>query len=149
MGLSAFKIDKFEGAYRFLSNFWDAHPFDYNGKQWNSVEAAYQASKTLDERNRERIRHLNPSLAKRAGRRLVIRADWEDVKLNIMEELLRVKFNIPELKEQLIGTDDANLVEGNWWGDTFWGVCRGVGTNHLGVLLMKIRQELIDNQAIK
>ena len=63
-------------------------------------------------------------------------------KLGITEDVIRQKFNNPELKEKLIATGDAELIEGNPWGDTFWGVCEGKGENHLGKILMKIRSEL-------
>ena len=85
-----------------------------------------------------------PGLAKKLGRKATIRPDWEKIKLPIMEYLLRQKFGDKTLKALLIGTGDAELVEGNMWGDTYWGVCKGKGENHLGKLLMKIREELND-----
>lgn len=77
-----------------------------------------------------------------------MRADWDDARnyrLVVMEQLLREKFSDknPELKQKLIDTYDAELIEGNTWNDTFWGVCGGIGKNHLGKLLMKIRRDLI------
>ena len=76
------------------------------------------------------------------GRHLPLRPDWEDVKLSVMEGLLRQKFREEPFKSQLKATGDAQLVEGNYWGDVYWGVCRGQGENHLGKLLMKIRGEI-------
>jgi predicted NAD-dependent protein-ADP-ribosyltransferase YbiA (DUF1768 family) len=83
-----------------------------------------------------------PSQAKWEGRKIPIRKDWEDVKLDVMESLLRVKFADLELKQLLLATGTAKLIEGNFWGDTYWGVCAGIGRNNLGKLLMKIRDEL-------
>jgi ribA/ribD-fused uncharacterized protein len=72
-----------------------------------------------------------------------MRPDWEQVKILIMTSLVRDKFTRhQDLKEQLLATGDAELIEGNWWGDTFWGVCKGKGENHLGKVLMKVREEL-------
>lgn len=93
---------------------------------------------------RETIASANtPAEAKRLARKAVLRHDWSDVKLSIMEELLRLKFaRGSDLAQQLLNTGDQELVEVNWWNDTFWGVCNGRGANHLGKLLMKIREEL-------
>lgn len=71
-----------------------------------------------------------------------MRSDWEEVKLGVMEGLLREKFSDPELRRKLLATGERELVEGNDWGDSFWGVCAGRGKNHLGRLLMKLREEL-------
>ena len=135
-------IESFTGKYAFLSNF---HPsrVEFEGYTFPSVEHAYQAAKTLDHDER-RIFHADISAgqAKRAGRRVKLRADWIDVKLPIMLDLLRKKFSHADLAQQLQATQDAELVEGNYWGDTFWGVCRGEGANHLGRLLMQVRQEI-------
>lgn len=134
-------IDKFDGKYSWLSNFYKV-PILHQGYTFPAVENAYQAAKTHDVENRERMQYLSPGDAKKMGRKVRLRPDWEDVKLRIMEELLRIKFNVPELKTKLIATKGALLVEGNWWGDTFWGQCNGKGHNYLGRLLMKIRSEL-------
>lgn len=84
-----------------------------------------------------------PNLAKRLGRQAPIREGWDKLKTDVMYELVRQKFRQhPQLSEQLLSTGDANLVEGNWWGDKFWGVCKGEGENHLGLILMRVRQEI-------
>ena len=66
------------------------------------------------------------------------------MKLQLMERLLLKKFddNHPQLQQMLLATGEEELVEGNYWGDVYWGVCNGVGENHLGKLLMKIRDQL-------
>ena len=136
-------IDDFEGAYEFLSNFHES-PVMYDGIQYGSSEAAFQAAKTLDIDERRSIAKLSPDEAKHAGRSLTLRNDWENVKVSIMEEVLRAKFTQhPELLQKLLATEKALLVEGNDWLDTFWGfdVNLGYGANMLGQLLMKIRAD--------
>ena len=133
--------------YQFLSNMQPCTVFCY-GVMYTSVESAYQASKCVDPADRVQFQNLNPYEAKKLGRRVRMRSDFDTVKLQFMEELLRRKFsNVnPELKQKLIDTGDIELVEVNTWNDFYWGECRGVGENHLGKLLMKIRQELKDSQ---
>lgn len=139
------KIEEFTKEFRFLSNFWIA-PVELEGKIYMSVEHAYQAAKTTNPAEREMIRRASePAMARTYGRKSVkLRPDWEKVKMTVMEDLLRQKFAHPDLRACLLATGDVKLIEGNWWGDTFWGVCKGLGQNHLGKLLMKIRQELQD-----
>ena len=88
---------------------------------------------------------MEPAEAKSRGRQITLRPDWEEVKLGIMEEIVRVKFTQNHaLRQQLLDTGDRELREGNNWHDTFWGVDlrTGKGENHLGKILMKIRSEL-------
>jgi ribA/ribD-fused uncharacterized protein len=135
-------IDDFRGEYAFLSNFYSS-PVWMLSRRYRTVEHAYQAAKTLDLEQREIIREAaTPAQAKRLGRKVIVRSGWDSVKLRVMLYLLRRKFaKGTEMADALEGTGDAKLVEGNWWGDTFWGVCGGVGENHLGKLLMQIREE--------
>lgn len=130
-------IDRFEGEYEFLSNF-------YVEESGMTLEHYYQAAKTTDpEWVRKILGADTPNLAKKLGQLCPLRPDWEDVKLEVMEELLLGKFEPDtELTEKLLATGSAHLVEGNWWGDTYWGVCRGEGENHLGHLLMEVRAML-------
>lgn len=136
-------ITAFKGAYRWLSNFWPCK-VEYEGITYNCVEAAYQAAKSLDVKVRQRVAELpSPYACKRYGRGIALRPDWDDVKVEIMRSLLQQKFTPgTALAERLIATGSRLLVEGNDWGDTFWGVCRKVGENHLGRLLMDIRRRL-------
>lgn len=134
-------INSFQGAYRFLSNFYPAHVV-YGGITFPTTEHAYQAAKSADIHNAQRIAQLpTPGDAKRAGRTLVIRTDWEQVKEQVMLDLLRLKFALPHLREKLLATGDVALIEGNTRGDVYWGVCRGRGRNRLGELLMQVRKE--------
>lgn len=138
------KIDAFDGTkYDFLSNF---HPslIVWQGLSYPTVEHAYQAAKTLDTAASERIRLArSPGTAKRLGQSVKLRSDWESVKIQVMHDLVREKFlTSATLRKKLLATGDAELIEGNTWNDTFWGVCKGVGRNELGKVLMKVRAEL-------
>lgn len=136
------KIDDFRGAYRFLSNFYDA-PVTYLGVTYANNEAAFQAQKCTDNTVKAMFANLNPSEAKRLGRNVQLRPDWETVKYDIMYEVCKAKFEQnDDLREMLLDTGDAYLEEGNTWNDRCWGTCRGVGENHLGKILMRIRDEL-------
>ena len=135
-------ISEFKGQYRFLSNFWIVN-LRIDDMHFTSAEHAFQAAKSRDQQDWVNISSCEtPRDAKRAGRLLKLRPDWESVKLDVMEIILNEKFSYPELAHKLIETGDQELIEGNHWGDTFWGVCRNQGQNHLGRLLMKIRSEL-------
>lgn len=137
-------IDQFEGEYRWLSNFWPAKVL-LDAVEYQSTEHAYQAAKTNDEIERMRIKDAKtPGQAKRLGRKVNVRSDWENCKLSVMENLLRQKFAIPELRQKLLDTGDQELLEGNNWHDVFWGIDLKTreGKNHLGKLLMKIRNEI-------
>lgn len=136
-------IDSFTGKHRFLSNFY-ASRVEMYGEIYPTVEHAFQAAKAAIVIDRQRIRRAaTPGQAKKLGRTLVLRPGWDDMRLSIMEELLRRKFSDSELGFKLVLTHPEPLVEGNTWGDTFWGTCEGQGENHLGRLLMKIREELM------
>jgi ribA/ribD-fused uncharacterized protein len=135
-------IDRFHGDHGWLSNFWPS-PIELDGATYPTVEHAFQAAKTLDLEAREPIRQTtSPGQAKRLGRKVLLRPDWEQVKVEIMRGLLRKKFADPSLAALLRATGDRELIEGNTWNDRFWGVCRGAGKNWLGRLLMEIRSEL-------
>jgi ribA/ribD-fused uncharacterized protein len=136
-------IDSFQGSYRWLSNFEKVEITMPDGITYPSIEHAFQAHKVIDLEARQNIANLStPKDAKKLGRHLKLREDWEEVKFDVMLTALRLKFQTPWLREMLLQTGHAELVEGNTWGDTVWGVCNGVGKNHLGRLLMKVRREL-------
>ena len=135
-------IDKFNGKYDFLSNYYVA-PVTYNGLTFQSNEAAFQAQKTLNEGQRRKFTRMAPNRAKAKGRNVILRSDWEEVKNKIMYEVCYAKFTQnPELKEKLLATGDEELIEGNTWHDTYWGVCNRRGKNKLGKILMRVREEL-------
>lgn len=138
------KIDSFRGKYYFLSNFYPAE-VTLEGLTYKNNEAAFQAQKVLSIDGRMAFTELSSADAKKKGRRVRLRPDWEQVKDGIMEEIVRAKFmqNL-ELKQQLLSTGKAELIEGNTWNDRYWGVDArsGIGQNHLGKILMKVREEL-------
>lgn len=135
-------IVSFAGEYRWLSNFEPA-PVVFEGVEYPSTEHAYQAAKTTDAAEREAIRACEtPGRAKRMGRKITIRRGWDGMKVAVMLDLTRQKYALPDYRELLLATGEREIVEGNTWGDTFWGVCRGEGRNHLGRVLMRVRREL-------
>ena len=135
-------ITSFRGEYAFLSNFYPTVLY-LNGEMYPSAEHAFQAAKSLDKDIRLSISVCrSPKEAKEAGRLVSLRPDWEDVKVDIMYNILKSKFENLELSQKLKNTKDEELIEGNTWGDKFWGVCKGEGKNTLGILLMKVRDEL-------
>lgn len=144
------RIGKFNGEYEFLSNFSasDLIEIAEDGTviTYPTVEHAFQAAKSLDIKTRVRIsKETTPRNAKRAGKKngyVVLRPDWEAVKEDVMLRLLRQKFYNRELRDKLLATGEAELVEGNYWGDDYWGVCTKRGKNRLGVLLMQVRDEI-------
>lgn len=142
-------IQRFDGTeYRFLSNFYPA-PIQYVGVQWKTSEHAYQATKTLNYADWTKIYLApTPGAAKRAGRQAEIRKDWDLIKVDRMREIVRAKFAQHfDLAQKLLDTGDSALVEGNDWGDEFWGMTRNVngqwkGQNWLGRILMEVRAQL-------
>lgn len=142
-------INSFSGPTAFLSNFYPVDiPIEgaalylpHNLKYWPSVEHAYQAAKTCPD-NWYKFDGLTAGQAKRMGKTVELRSDWEAIKRGVMFNLLTTKFDTIdnyELAIKLEQTGDHQLIEGNTWGDTYWGVCRGKGQNILGKLLMIIR----------
>ena len=137
-------IGPFTGPYRFLSNVFPVQ-IRFEGMSYPSVEHAFQAAKTTRPDERQYLRGCpTAAAAKQRGRQLSLRPDWEAMKLSVMDHLLRQKFTTHGgLWQQLKGTRPHPLIEESTWGDTFWGICKGQGENHLGRLLMQIRDELL------
>lgn len=143
------KISFFKDEFEFLSNFYLA-PFTWKNKTWSTVEHAFQASKSRNPYYVEIIRKAKfPAIAKKIGRKVVLREGWEEIKIPLMTELVLLKFeqNL-DLKNKLLSTGSAELVEGNYWHDNFWGncfcsKCKNVkGQNVLGTILMEVREYL-------
>lgn len=144
-GINNDPIVVFKGEYRFLSNFepLSSPIFDDARIPYFTVENAFQAQKTMDLHMRREIQRLTPAKAKIAGRRVALRAGWDELRVAIMMQLLLQKFlNNPSMAELLLKTGQRELIEGNDWGDKFWGVCGGVGLNMLGRLLTHVRYML-------
>lgn len=152
-------IDEFRGDYSFLSNFYACNVL-YQNKLYPSAEHAFQAAKTLDLDIRDKIAKANsPAQAKRFGRNMLLRHDWEEIKVHVMEEVVESKFGNRALRKKLLATGNALLIEGNYWGDYFWGACKEpakgksmlifdgnkhiwYGQNKLGRILMDLREKL-------
>lgn len=159
-------IDSFSGKYRFLSNFCPVN-IEYQGIEYASVEHAFQAAKSIDRNERLKIAAAkSPAYAKRLGRKLKLRDDWESIKFNVMTVLLSEKFSVIPLMESLEETGRKYLIEGNSWQDVTYGACERVpawydkdyiisggqkldwysttphlyGYNRLGKILMLIRE---------
>ncbi len=148
------RIVRFDGNYAFLSNFYpsmvglewfyrDEHP----NIAYPTVEHAFQAAKSDNPDWRHQISLLpTPGNAKRAGRMVELRPDWDEVKYEVMNGLVRYKFAKTELARLLLATGEAELIEGNWWGDVIWGAVKvggeWKGQNELGKILMETRREL-------
>lgn len=151
-------ILKFEGRFRFLSNF---HPcqIEHQGIKYPSVEHFYIAMKVTDEQLidgryitpgdfREMIAKIKePGLAKKIGKKVKLRKDWDSKKLEFMNWAVREKFKDDKLKQLLLETNNKELIEGNSWHDNFYGQCscdkcKDKGKNHLGKILMQVRDEL-------
>ena len=138
-------VISFTDSYFYLSNYSNYNTI-YEGITYKSSEAAFQAQKTLDNKKKIKFSSIDPSTAKDMGRKLKLRKDWNEVKDNIMYNILKAKFdNNPDIKELLLSTGDRELFEGNNWNDTYWGVIKVnntlLGENKLGKLLMKLRRE--------
>lgn len=136
----------FRGKYNFLSNFYPCKIY-FEGIEFPSVEHAYQACKEIDKNARFLFVNCgNAFVAKKLGKKILennrIRKDWDKIKLELMNKLIRIKFNIPELKILLLNTRNEELIETNYWNDTYWGVCNGIGENNLGKILMQVRNEI-------
>ena len=138
-------INEFTGVNYFLSNFYEV-PVTWDGLTYQNNEAAFQSAKLINRKERRDFTLLNPSAAKQKGRRLRLRDDWECIKYDIMYEICAAKFSQNEdLKIKLLATGDQHLEEGNTWGDRIWGTVNGEGQNHLGKILMRVRDELSKN----
>ena len=138
-------IRYFSREHRFLSNFSPSDWIELDGATYPTVEHAFQAAKTFDVRQRERIRLApTPTKAKALGQYVLLREDWEAIKIDIMRGLLRQKFAEKNHRKWLADTAPKELIEDNTWGDRFWGVCQGNGENWLGKLLMEIRDGVVD-----
>lgn len=154
-------IDKFKGRYFFLSNFYPCK-IDHKGIKYPSVEHFYVAMKVSNIQLingiyynvvdfREMISKVkDPGDAKKIGHKVKLRDGWDEKKLEFMNFAVREKFKDEKLAELLLSTGDELLVESNYWHDNFYGSCtcskcNNNGENHLGKILMKVREELILN----
>jgi ribA/ribD-fused uncharacterized protein len=139
-------INSFSGEHSFLSNFHECE-FEFGGVVFKTVEHAFQSHKTLDPDQRTLvINSETPGKAKRLGKKVTLRSDWENIKVKLMIDLTFAKFTQnKELHKRLLSTGVLTLIEGNHWHDNFWGNCFCdeckdiVGENNLGKILMFVR----------
>ena len=150
-------INEFRGKYKVFSNFYES-PVEYEGITYRNSEAAFQSAKIHIPNNMEytnllRVKEgfslMSPLEAKRKGRRIKLRTDWEVVKDEVMYNILLNKFSRDKnLLKILLETGEKELIEGNTWHDNYWGNCNCIkckniqGKNKLGKLLMMVRKEL-------
>ncbi len=139
---------RFRGRYWFLSSFYPS-PIVIDGTEYPTVEHYFQSMKATDPETAERIRNMEtPKQARRLGRRIKLREDWEEIKQIIMRRAVYEKFTQhPDLEKSLLETGDLLLIEGNNWGKSYWGCVRNkekklVGENHYGRILMEVRKYL-------
>lgn len=142
-------ITSFRGEYEFLSNFYECYVPMTFGKdhvpfEFRNAEAAFQAHKTASFSDLIILSNMTGPEAKKFGRKVKLQDDWNDMRLQIMFEVVLTKFVVnQDLRDKLMMTGQRELIEGNTWNDTFWGVCNGKGENHLGKILMEVRSMLI------
>lgn len=137
-------IDQFRGDFSYLSNFSKHSFIDKNGYYWRTVEHYFQAQKTTDLIKKLEIKEADtPGQAKALGRKVELRKDWNQIKVDVMRDALTMKFQQnKDILQKLVSTEGCELIEGNNWGDRFWGV-DGKGENVLGRILMEIRDKFI------
>ena len=144
-------INSFKGLYHFLSNF-QLIDIPFEGITYPSIEHFYMAQKTTDLKLRQIISKLEtPGQAKRIGRELELRPDWNEIKFDMMRTGLELKFQDVFMQSQLMETGQEELLEGNNWHDNIWGSCYcpkcgNKGENNLGKMLMEIRQRIRTEQ---
>ena len=137
--------------YEFLSNMTQGMVIHYDGLTFDCTEKAYQYAKCETDADKAKILAIaSPLKVKTASRTIHKRPDWYDVQLGIMRDLLEQKFHQEPFMSQLIATGSEYICEGNWWHDNFYGnctcgkeKCKDEGLNHLGIMIMEIRDELI------
>lgn len=130
----------FESENKFLSNFYWS-PILLRGYSFANGESAFQGFKDMNRIHE--FEKILPSKAKSLGRQVSLRKDWEEIKYDLMKEVVFEKFSKNhQLKQKLLATENRLLVEGNWWNDSTWGVSNGKGENHLGRILMEVRKTL-------
>lgn len=134
------EINNLKGS--FLSNFYESF-IELDAVVYRNAEAAYQAMKSNDSLVKVKFINLNGASAKALGKRIELRKDWNDIKLDMMYKIVKNKFmQNSTITELLIDTNDKVIIEGNNWGDIYWGICNGIGENNLGKILMKVREEM-------
>lgn len=154
----------FNNKYECLSNFAACDTFYANkiipqGYVFKTSEHAYQAAKATDIGDMMFIAHAStPAAAKRRSRMIEVRPDWDEVKDRVMLEIVRSKFEDPDMRSRILDTKAEGfdeLSEDNWWHDNYWGNCLCpkcasiVGQNKLGKILTQVREEIIEEEGFR
>ena len=138
-------IEQFQKEYRWLSNFAPVL-IVLDSIEYSSVEHAYMSAKSNSKSWKIFCSnsHNSAGIVKRASRNIILITGWETKKLDVMQNCLKQKFTQEPYKTKLLKTENQFIQEGNYWGDKFWGVCLKTekGKNHLGRMIMKIRDQL-------
>ncbi|SMO77702.1 NADAR family protein [Melghirimyces algeriensis] len=145
MSSNIIRFYRVKDQYGFFSNF-APYPIKRKGKVWPTSEHYFQAQKFAGTEWEEKIRReSSPMNAARIGRsrKLPLREDWEAVKDEVMKEAVYATFTQhPDLKNALLKTERAVLVE-HTDKDHYWGDGKdGMGKNRLGEILMEVRELL-------
>lgn len=136
------EIRGFFDNYRFLSNF-HVSPCYYNGNCYMSTEHAFMAQKATNKEDHVYVASATtPQEARKRGKTILLRPDWDDIRIEVMYQVNLSKYQDPLMRRRLQMTGNRYLEETNWWNDKFWGVCNGVGENNLGKVLMRVRETL-------
>jgi ribA/ribD-fused uncharacterized protein len=116
-------IDSFTDTYRFLHSYaYLATPIRLWEQNWLTAEHTFHAGKTANPSDFRFIRDApTPGEAYRRGRKIALRPDWGQVRRQIMLQVVTAKFSNPDLRGQLVATGSAPLINGNSWGDDYWG----------------------------
>lgn len=137
-------ISRFRGEYSWLSNFY-LTPVTYEGVIYKSVEHAYMSAKSdIPSWKIFCMNEENPGKVKKESKKITLVKNWDEIKYDVMKKCLFSKFRKNPLRQKLLDTGDQQIIEGNTWGDTYWGydINMQMGKNNLGKLIMKIRKKL-------
>ncbi len=141
-------ITEFQDKYRWLSNFAYVK-INLDGIEYPSVEHAYMSAKSTNPEWKRICSNSDnsPGYIKKSSRVVTLVSNWEEIKLDVMQECIRQKFSQEPFRTQLLATGNMHLQEGNRWNDKFWGVClkTNQGLNHLGKIIMQVREDLRKN----
>lgn len=145
-------IKEFQGQHRWLSNFWPV-AIMFRGIMYPSSENAYQSTKSDSPEWKSFCSNplTRPGATKKASRKYTLTSEFHDNKVAVMAEIQGIKFQDPDLRARLLATGDSLILEGNKWGDEFWGVTWNedkscTGKNHLGEIIMRVRKKIQDEE---
>lgn len=124
-------------------------PIKIDDVTYPTAENAFQAMKCKKAKDRVAFVQMTPVEAKRAGKRVDLRSNWNKDRNKVMYHILWHKFTQnEELKKKLIATGKEKISHVNHWRDTYWGVYNGKGKDVLGRMLMNIREKLQETEEI-